>query len=221
MPCFRRFFACISALAIALLWLGVAPTRAVAGLVLTVEPSSAAVGGVGSFDVLLSDTGGSYQIGSFSVELAVATNSGVEFTAANTNTTMATYIFGTLQSPPFYFNTFPIQDFTVSDSSFTPPYYASLTTGQTVGLEHVTYSVAAGTAPGPVTITLADIGVGTSLSDAIGDNVTFTPSNGTITVTPSSVPEPCSLVLLATALAGTASIVRVRRLRGDLASASY
>jgi hypothetical protein len=211
MPSLRLSSTRILALAIAMPLLGVSPTRAVAGLVLTVEPSSAPAGGVGSFDVLLSDTGGSYQIGSFSVELAVATNSHIEFTAASTNTTMASYIFGTLQSPPFYFNTFPIQDFTVSDASFTSPYYVTLTTGEVVGLEHVTYSVAAGTAPGPVTVTLADIGTGTSLADAIGNNVTFTASNGTITVTPSGVPEPSSLVLMTTALLGTASIAGVRR----------
>ena len=213
MPSLRMSSARILALALAMLWLGVSPTRAVAGLVLTVEPSSAPVGGVGSFDVLLSDTGGSYQISAFSVELSVAMASGIEFTAANTNTTMASYIFGTLQSPPFYFNSFPIQDFTVSDASFTPPYYVTLTTNQVVGLEHVTYSVAPGTALGPVTVTLADIGVGTSLSDANGGNVTFTPNNGAITVTPSGVPEPSSLVLMTTALLGTASIAGVSRYR--------
>jgi hypothetical protein len=194
MPCFRSSSACIIALTLAVLWLGAAPTRAFAGLVLTVESSSAPVGGAGSFDVLLSDTGGSFQIAGFSVELAVATSSGVEFTAANTNTTMDPYIFGTLQSPPFYFNTFPIQDFIASDFLLSLPGYVTLTAGEVVGLEHVTYSVAAGTAPGPVSVTIQNIGAGTSLADVNGGLISFTPTNGTITVTPASVPEPSSIV---------------------------
>ena len=212
MSLIHRSSARLLGLALAVLWLGEAPTRAVAGLVLTVEASSAPVGGVGSFDVLLSDTGGSFQVATFSVELSVSSASGVKFTAANTNTTMASYIFGSLQSPPFSFDNFPNTSFTVSDSPQSGPGFVTLNTNDVVGLEHVTYTVAAGTTPGTVIpVSILDIGGGTSLSDLSGALVPFTPANGSITVTASSVPEPSSLVLLATALIGTASVVRARR----------
>jgi PEP-CTERM motif len=210
MPAFRS--SPVFALALASLWLALSPTRAVAGLVLTVESSTTPVGGVGSFDVLLSNTGAtSFQVAFFSVELSVPTASGVKFTAANTSTTMASYIFGTLQSPPFSFDNFPNTSFTVSDSPQSAPGFVTLTAGEVVGLEHVTYSVAAGTPTGPIIVSIDDIGGGTALSDLSGALVPFTPTNGTITVTLASVPEPSSLVLLATALIGTTTVVRARR----------
>ncbi len=213
MPALRSSSARLLTLSLSLasLWLGMTPTRAHAGLVLTVEPSTATAGGMGSFDVVLSDTGmTSYQVAAFSVELSVASNSGVKFTAADTNTTVASYIFGTLQSSSFTFNTFPNTDFIVSDSPQTGPGFVTLNPGDMVGLEHVSYSVAAGTPIGPINVMVMDIGGGTSLSDLNGDLVPFTPTNGTITVA-TAIPEPSSLALCG--IAGVAGLIlaRVRR----------
>src|SRR4051794_6464344 len=99
------------ALAISALSLAFGPSPARAALILTVANSTALTGGTGSFDVVLSSTSGTFAVSGFAVELSVSGASGVRFTAANVNTTAAPYIFGTLQSPPLTFNTFPNTDF--------------------------------------------------------------------------------------------------------------
>jgi len=178
------------------LGLGGLAVPAPAALVILAENSAAGVGGSGSFDVVLDDTGGSYQIGGFSIEPTVPAGSDVEFTAATTNTTEP-YIFGTYQSAPspFTFNTFPNTDLVASDADFTSPYYATITPGEVVGLGSITYNVASGSTAGSIVVSLAD--AGTSLSDLNGDPVAFTAGTGTITT---SVPEPGSMVIFAAAL---------------------
>jgi hypothetical protein len=191
--------------------LALAASPAQAGLVFEVLNSTAKSGGLGSFDVVLLDTGGTYQVSGFSIEPVVSAGSGVKFTSATPNPIAAAYLFGTYQSAPSPFATdpnnpnspaqFPLTDFVASDADFTAPYFVTLNTGNEYGLAHVTYSVAQGTPTGSITVSLASSG--TSLSDINGDPITFTTSNGIIGV----VPEPASIVslLLGVALIGICS----------------
>jgi hypothetical protein len=203
------------ALALAVLAAGAGRCRAT-GLQLEVLNSTAAAGGTGSFDVVLANTNGpsgpSFLVSGFSVELGVSSASGVKFTSADTNTTAAAYIFGTLQQAPFSFNTFPNADFIASDASVTSPYAVSVDPGKTVGIEHVVYSVAPGTAAGQVPVTLVLSNGTTSLNDVDGNPLAFTAANGIITVTGVVVPEPSTLVLLGMAGA-TLAAWRGRRRR--------
>jgi PEP-CTERM motif len=197
-------------LAALLLAFGPAPARA--DLVLIVENSTAPVGGTGSFDVLLLSTLETFGVGGFSVELSVPAASGVTFTAVDTNTTAALYLFGTLQSPPFSFSTFPTTDFIASDLDASAPGFVNVTPAGPFGLEHVTYSVTPGSAPGPVTVSIVGLSGGaptTLISDVGGGAIPFTPVNGTITIT--AVPEPSSLWLMSVALIGASLKTLARR----------
>jgi hypothetical protein len=188
---------CVSAVAasVAALLLGVAPIPARAAFIVQALNSVAPIGGTGAFDVVLTDTGGTAQVSGFSVELSVPSGSGVTFTGVDTNTTAAAYLFGTLQSPPFTFSSFPTTDFTVLDASMTPPGFVTLNTNSIFGLEHVTYAWSAGASAGPVAVSI--VGGGTVLSDINANPIPITTVNGTITVTNATVPEPTSLLLLA------------------------
>jgi PEP-CTERM motif len=188
-PGTRRRPAAAAGLAALLALAGATP--APAQLIMQVQNSTAAPGGTGSFDVTLSDGPvGTFHVASFSVEVSVPGASGVQFTGADTSTTPA-YIFGTDQAPPYTFNSFPNTDTTGSDFDVAAS-FVFLTPASAFGLGHFTYSVAAGTAAGPVTVTLVP-GPGTSLSDENGNPVAFNAVNGTITVAP--VPEPATLLL--------------------------
>lgn len=188
-------------LPLALILIGfTAPTSAEAALILTVTSSQAA-NGVGSFDVILSSNDGSYGVGGFSVELAVAASSGVLFTGASTATTTVPYLFGTLQTPPLTFATFPTTDFIASDSDASSPGFRTLASNGSFGLEHVTYSVTPGTAAGPIPVSILGVAGGaptTQIDDINGTPFSFIPFNGTITF--ATVPEPASLALSEVAL---------------------
>jgi hypothetical protein len=167
--------------------------------------STASSPGTGTFDVILKDTGGTFAVGGFSVEMTVG--SGVNFTAADTNTVAPnSYIFGSLQSPPFTFNTFPTNDLIVSD--FGGP--TTLNTNDQFGLAHISYSVPAGLSGQTIPVVLASIGAGSSISDPDANGIPFTPINGAIIVTGAAVPEPTPL-LLAGIGAAAAALVRIRR----------
>jgi hypothetical protein len=199
------------------LMIGIGPTSARAGLALSVVDSTASPGGSGSFDVILANIGGttSYQVSIFSVELSVAGSSGVNFLDAEVNTA-APYIFGTLQSPPLSFGPFPSQDFVASDSSMTSPFFTTLNVGDVYGLEHVTYSVAPGTALGPITVSIVGLGGNfptTQIDDVNVNPLPFTANNGTINVA-APVPEPSSLVLTLTAMIAGPLVWLARRRTG-------
>lgn len=182
---------------------------ATAGLVLQVNNSTAAPGGTGSFDVVLrndpssDDSGSSPQtISAFSFGLAVDPDSGVTFTGADTATTSAGYIFTTYQQAgtPFAFSTdgegndpFPGTSFQAGDAVNDPATESiTLAVGQTVGLGHVSYAVAAGTSIGTI-ITVSLLHDFDSFADQDSNSIVdFAEINGAIAV---ATPEPSSLVM--------------------------
>jgi hypothetical protein len=188
------------------IFLGATPCQA--QIVMQVENSTAAPGSTGAFNVFLTDTGGTFQIGGFGLDVSVPNVSGIQFSGATANTTPA-YIFGTLQSPPFTFDTFPNTDTTVSDTDFIAPGFVTLTAGESVGLGNFGYSVASGTANGPITVSL--VPGGTSLSDGNGNAVAFSSVDGTITVSP--LPEPGTCFLCGLASLGALIVRRRARIR--------
>lgn len=69
--------------------------------------------------------------------------------------------------------------------------------GGTVGLGEVSFDVATGASLGPLTVSLAGFPT-TGLSDNLGTNLSFTGSNGTLTVVPeSSMLTLCTIGLVA------------------------
>ena len=145
------------ALALAVL---AAPTPARADLFLEVLNASAPAGGTGSFDVVLLSNGGSFDVGGFSVELSVASGSGVTFTGATTSTADP-YVFGTYQSDPSPFATDPANPGSPATfpnthfcrrvtPTFAPPFTATVTPAQLLGSgPRLLRTVATGTADGP------------------------------------------------------------------------
>ena len=170
------------------------------------------VAGVGTFEVLLSNTaapgGASFDVAGFSFELAVSSASGVQFTAADTATITAAYLFdgvgGAAVDPAFTLSLdpFPNTSFAGSDIAFLVP-SIMLNPGDVFGLGLISYSVAPNAPPGDVQISF--IPAGTSLSDAVGVMVDFETdsSQGIIRVAGAVVPEPTTLALAITAISLT------------------
>jgi hypothetical protein len=183
-----------------------------AGLTLQVENVTAQAGGTGSFDVVLSALAGSFDVSGFSVELAVDPGSGVTFTGVSENTTTAAYIFTTLQSPPFSTSSFPTTDFFAADSDMTAPGYVTLSdTGtSTLGVAHVTFSVASGAPAGPTTVAI-ELGTNTQVLDVNANLFPVATENGIITVSGTAVPEPSSLVESSIALTLAFVVIGLRR----------
>jgi hypothetical protein len=182
------------------------PSRAHAGFVFNVESVSATAGSMNDkLDVTLTNTGSSaVTIGGFAFEISAG--SGVTFTAVDISTTTVPYIFaGNSGFGPDISNqppNLPGNMLAALDFYATPGLGISLAAGETVGLGDVHFNVSL-TASGPVAISFLGY-PDTNLSDAAGNNISLTGSTltgGTITVTPSSVPEPTSLAMTAIALA--------------------
>ena len=186
-----------------------APCRA--ALVIQAPNVTVASGSSGSFDVLITSTGGSFNVASDIVELSLTGLSGVSFDSVSIATSTP-YIYGgnsaTTQGSTFTFSTFPGTSFETFDFLF-PAGAQTIASGDTFGLVNVQYSVAANATPG-ATGTLM-IGPDTSLADASGNNVSFTAPNGSITISRSSIPEPSAVILLAIGCA--AVVVRSARKR--------
>jgi hypothetical protein len=178
--------------------------RCTAGLVLSVQNVRASAGSSGSFDMIITNntaTGGaSYLVASDVVKVGLTGTTGVQFSGVSISTAMP-YIFpvsGTTQGGgPLSTSTFPGTSFTASDSDFetTAPYARMISAGQTYGLAHILYSVAAGAvgSAGSISIDPALSG----LSDPNFTAVAFTVTNGSFTVTGAAVPEPSTMLMTA------------------------
>jgi hypothetical protein len=189
-----------------------------AELVISAPNVSVAPGSSGSFDVLVTSTGGSFQVASDTVELSLNGLTGVSITGVSIATATEPYVYGansaTTQGSTFTFSTFPGTQFETFDF-LVPAGAQTIDSGDSFGLVNVQYSVAAD-ATGGSTGSLT-FGPDTSLADASGNNVGFDSQSGSITI--SSVPEPSGLTLLAI---GCAAIVacsarnrRARSIQGD------
>ena len=186
----------LAAFAVGFLWCG-HPCRA-GGLLISAPAVNAAAGSSGAFDVTITNTNGingmSYDVAADTVELALTGPSGVNFTGVSI-ATADTYIYAvsaTTHGSVFSFSTFPGTSLETFDFDVSSVGFREIDPGQTFGLVHVTYSVAAGAAPGTGSLTF---GPDTSLSDPTGANINFSVQAGSFTVT--SVPEPPSLIILA------------------------
>jgi hypothetical protein len=184
------------ALAIALAAASWAAPACRADLVIEAPDVTLAPGSSGSFDVLITSTGGSFDVASDTVELTLSGLSGVSFTGASI-ATITPYIYGadsaTTTGSTFTFSSSPGTTLEVFDFLLTLG-AQTIGAGDVFGLVNVTYSVDPGATPG-ASGTLA-LGTDTSLADAVGNNVSFTALDGSITIA-SAVPEPTSVVLLA------------------------
>ena len=169
-----------------------APCRA--GLVVEAPNVTVAPGSSGEFDVLITSTGGTFNVASDTVELSLLGLSGVTFTGVSIDT-VTPYIYGALSATTagstFTFSTFPGAQFETFDFILSTG-ATTIGPGDSFGLVNVQYSVAANATPG-ASGTLA-IGPDTSLSDVNGGNIAFTAQNGSFTIAP--VPEPTSAILL-------------------------
>jgi hypothetical protein len=157
---------------------------------------SAAPGGSGSFDVLLTALNGPLSIGAFTVEPTLNA-SGVTFTAAGFNTGTP-YIFpdsfdqaNGLTLTDEANDPFPNTDLIASDSDSQNGSAVTIASGSTVGLAHVNYLFDAADTPGSAYTVNFNPG-GTSLSDGTGAvSYSFTTTPGVLTVSPASAaPEP-------------------------------
>lgn len=189
--------------AVVLMW---ATARAEAALIVMSPTFSAAVGSSGTFDIVLTNTGaGSVSIGGFSFGIST-TNSGITFTSA-TIATAATYIFigDSLFGPDITITSGA--SLIASDNPFIATSFP-VAGGATVGLGHVSYSIANGATTGPFQLTFSPLA--TSLADGLGNAVAIgTLSSGTINLTSSAAtPEPGTIGLGGIGLACLIAIKR-------------
>jgi hypothetical protein len=194
------------------------PLAARAALIESVQSVAAPAGSSGlTFDVTLMNTGpGSFTIGGFTFGIQAST-SNITFAGVTTATTTAPYIFDGLGlfgpnigNPP---GTNP-PSITAGDLFSVIGSGATLGSGQTVGLGHVSFNVPSGAPAGPITISL--VPSATSLTDASFPTPNIIPINtlnsGTVTVTGGVIPEPSSLlIVISGTVAGGLPILLSRR----------
>ncbi len=191
-----------------------ADTPCRAGLIIEAPNLTVSPGSAGSFDVLITSTGGAFSVAGDDIELTLTGLSSVTFTGISV-ATVTPYIYGALSAAlsgsTFIVNLSPNDvegiDFVLSSGATT------IGAGDFFGLLDVEYTVASN-AVGGSTGTLG-IGADTFLSDATGAPVSFTSQGGSITI--ASVPEPSAMSLLA--VGGGAVMVgcvRRRRARSNL-----
>jgi hypothetical protein len=156
-----------------------------------------------TLDVTLMNTGPSaVAVGGFTFEI-ISASSNISFIDANTSTA-APYVFdGNSAFGPDL--TGPTSGPTLSTSDVDLLGSATVASGATVGLGHITFDVAAA-ASGIIAITLGPTPQFTSVADASGNNLPITLANGQVTI--STVPEPSLVLPLA-----MAAVIGARRLR--------
>ncbi len=169
--------------------------------ILSIESVSGAPGSTGTFDVLLTNSGGSPQnIAVFNFELTTS-DTNITFSGVSTSTTTATYIF-----PSSFFGP-DITTFATGQSVEAGDVDATLIgtnigPGATFGLGNVSYSIAPGAGNGEIAEIDFAAFPGTSLADSGANNVGFSAESGTITAESSSVPESTTVPLAGALLAG-------------------
>lgn len=195
----RSSFQFFPALAAAILLSLFAPAVHADGLIVSLSSlSNVAAGSTGnSFDVLLTNSGGSdVSIDGFFFGVS-SSSADVTFTDANTSSTTATYIFDgdSLFGPDIIGPGSTATDISGSDiglSSF------DLTPGTTVALGHVLFHISPSAPTQTVTFNL-DAFPGTSLSDEAGADIPIATLNGgqfEIIGNSAPVPQPATLLLL-------------------------
>jgi hypothetical protein len=131
-------------------------------------------------------------VAGFSFKVSTAT-ADIDFTVANTSTTVAPYIFqgNSLAGPTI--STTTGQSLIASDLPASGP-GTTVGAGAEFGLGHLLFDVSSNTPSGPITVSFTPF-PSTSLSDASGANIPInTPNSGTISVL-SVIPEPSTFVL--------------------------
>jgi hypothetical protein len=166
---------------------------------ITVGSVVATQGSSETLEIDLTNLGGApVNIASFSFGITVGGATGITFTGADFSS-ISPYIFASdsfdvNNSVSFTFGpALPgpiLQAADFSDSGLGN----DLASGATVSLGRVSFLVSVAAALGPNAITLSGAPV-TSLIDSLGNDVTFSGVDGTITVTAASIPEPSSIVL--------------------------
>jgi hypothetical protein len=208
----KSIFISQAALAAAVLAVFIFSLPAKADIDLSIESVSGTPGSSGTFDVLLTNTGGSSQnIAAFNFELST-TDVNITFNDVTTATTTAPYIFpssGTgpdIVTPPAGGQTIEAGDY---DATFNG---TDVAPGATYGIGSVAYSIAGGAGIGEIASISFDL-TPTSLSDDNFNNVDFNTASGTITVTTAVtvVPEPSSLLLLGGVLFIASAFLFIRR----------
>jgi hypothetical protein len=177
--------------------LGVLPAQAASvGLTVSVGSANALQGSSGNFlDIILTNNSASVaNIAGFNFELTIV-NPNITFTGATTSTAL-TYVFnGDSLFGPNIQSGGSGQNIQAGDLSAGGT-GKNVAAGASAGLGRVFFSVAAGAAGGPFTVTPTAFPT-TNLSDSLGGNLPFASTSGTITIqTNTAVPEPASLPLL-------------------------
>jgi hypothetical protein len=187
-----------------------------ADLVLNFTPTSAPVGGVGNFDITLTDTGGNFNVAGFSFEIAVASGSGITFTGGDMNTA-SPYIFNgnsfdAANALTLVASSLPATDIIGNDVANSGA--TSLTTGSMFALGDISYAVAPGTPTGSIPLSFISPNNGTSLSDDLGNMIAYTANNSSILVTSAAAtPEPGAYALLGSLGLTAMGFLRRRRTR--------
>jgi hypothetical protein len=178
-----------------------------ADLVLTAQSVSAAPGDVNdTFDVYLTNIGGSaVDVSSFSFEINTS-SSDIAFQQSTTATTTFSYIFaGNSLVGPVNSTDGPGQTLDVSDIAATPNSFTVVGVGDSFGLGHIFFDVAPGASPQVAPVDIKTDFALTSVTDEFGNPIALEFTDGAITVTSAStstVPEPSPTMLLAAAVLG-------------------
>jgi hypothetical protein len=200
--------------AAALLFLAPSPARAGLVLNMIVADSSATPGSAGGFDVILENAPNSTQdvtVGGFNFDILLANTDLVTLKGIDSNTA-STYIFASTGSFGFLGNVLGGGiEVTGNDLAIPPLNGVTLSPGQSFGLAHVSYQVAANAVGGTVPVPLVAIGSGTALSDENGGSIAdFSTRAGAISIL-APVPEPSSMLLFAIGLA--VILLSIRRMQ--------
>lgn len=189
-----------------------------AALVINVGGSTASAGGSGTFDITLENTDAqsSFDIAAFSIDISMASGSNILFFKVEE---ASNYIFESIFdkfiiSSPTFPKDPPSEALTVVGGSLSDA-SVPLGFGGSLGLIRVSYQVAADAESGVFDIQV-HVGPGkTELSGPGANPLEFTVHSGAITVLgdPQVIPEPSSIIALATAAALLPIPSLVRRTR--------